>query len=396
MGMDSRKVTPKLASVVVHLAAEIRSFARTEQTTDTVLTAKVSESTIRRLAKEVGLELADLEETDELNADKESVAPEIAVVSCDGGRIRTRVPDNGRGVELSGENGWKEDKVASFERMDSNAEHMEGIDPCPELPTSFRTVEKVAKITEKRVLEVELPNDPADERVVYEGPKRILRTTIGSMANSKEFGVKMRREARRRQLHRARRRAFLADGLNWNWTIWEEHFSSFVPILDFIHAIEYVFTASEALHTNDQDVWTSYAKYITLCWQGRVAVVIDELTKACVALGIDLDVGVEDDDPHKPITDAIRYLTNNQSKMNYPSYRRQGLPVTSSPMESLVKQINLRVKGTEMFWDDPDGAEAILQIRAAALSDDGRLEDYLNKRPGHPFVRRTTPAATVA
>ena len=246
------------------------------------------------------------------------------------------------------------------------------------------------------MLEAQLPNDPTDERVVYEGPKRILRTTIGSMANSQKFGVKMRREARRRQLHRARKRAFIADGLNWNWTIWEEHFSSFVPILDFIHAIEYVFTASDALHTNDQDVWTSYTKYITLCWQGRVSAVIDELTKACVALGIDLDVGVEDDDPHKPITDAIRYLTNNQSKMNYPSYRRQGLPVTSSPMESLVKQINLRVKGTEMFWDDPDGAEAILQVRAAALSDDGRLEDYLDKRPGHPFVRRTTPATTAA
>jgi hypothetical protein len=166
--------------------------------------------------------------------------------------------------------------------------------------------------------------------------------------------------------------------------------------LDFIHAIEYVFTASDALHTNDQDVWTSYTKYITLCWQGRVSAVIDELTKACVTLGIDLDVGVEDDDPHKPITDAIRYLTNNQSRMNYPSYRRQGLPVTSSPMESLVKQINLRVKGTEMFWDDPDGAEAILQVRAAALSDDGRLEDYLDKRPGHPFVRRTTPDTSAA
>ena len=60
-------------------------------------------------------------------------------------------------------------------------------------------------------------------------------------------------------------------------------------------------------------------------------------------------------------------------------------------MESLVKQINLRVKGTEMFWDDPDGAEAILRLRAASLSDDGRLDRHLATRPGHPFLRRTTP-----
>jgi hypothetical protein len=82
--------------------------------------------------------------------------------------------------------------------------------------------------------------------------------------------------------------------------------------------------------------------------------------------------------------------------MDYPQYRRLGLPVTSAPMESLIKQMNLRVKGTEMFWDDPDGAEAILHLRAAALSEDGRLDDYLSKRPGWSFHRRATHIANAA
>jgi hypothetical protein len=77
--------------------------------------------------------------------------------------------------------------------------------------------------------------------------------------------------------------------------------------------------------------------------------------------------------------------------MDYAQYRREGLPITSSPMESLIKQINHRVKGTEMFWLHPEGAEAILQIRAASLCEDGRLEEYLRRRPGHPFVRRPRP-----
>ena len=59
-------------------------------------------------------------------------------------------------------------------------------------------------------------------------------------------------------------------------------------------------------------------------------------------------------------------------------------------MDSLVKQINHRVKGTEMFWDRPQGAERILQIRAAILSDDDRLDRYLKHRPGSPYVRRST------
>ena len=47
--------------------------------------------------------------------------------------------------------------------------------------------------------------------------------------------------------------------------------------------------------------------------------------------------------------------------MRYDAYRKQGLPLTSSLMESVVKQVNQRVKGTEKFWSE-EGAEAILQV----------------------------------
>ena len=66
-------------------------------------------------------------------------------------------------------------------------------------------------------------------------------------------------------------------------------------------------------------------------------------------------------------------------------------------MESLVKEINVRVKGTEKFWNDGPSAEAILQLRAAALCDDDRLSHFLQNRPGHPFhpnASRLPPLAT--
>ena len=62
--------------------------------------------------------------------------------------------------------------------------------------------------------------------------------------------------------------------------------------------------------------------------------------------------------------------------------------MTTAWMASLVKGVNSRVKGTEMFWNDPEGAEAILQVRAAALCDDERLAKHLGSRPGCPFTRR--------
>ncbi len=65
--------------------------------------------------------------------------------------------------------------------------------------------------------------------------------------------------------------------------------------------------------------------------------------------------------------------------MNYPDYRRQGLPITSSHIESTIKQINQRVKGSEKFWTT-DGGEALLQLRADQLSDTQPLSCYWNRR----------------
>ena len=84
----------------------------------------------------------------------------------------------------------------------------------------------------------------------------------------------------------------------------------------------------------------------------------------------------------------MTYLQNNQDRMNYPAYRQMGLPVTSCLVESLIKQFNQRVKGSEKFWSRPDKAEAILQVRAALLSDDDRLAHHIRTRPGRSIRRR--------
>ena len=63
--------------------------------------------------------------------------------------------------------------------------------------------------------------------------------------------------------------------------------------------------------------------------------------------------------------------------MDCPRYRQLGLPLTSALMESCIKEINYRVKGSEKFWNNPSGADAILALKAASLSEDNRLENCL-------------------
>src|SRR5262249_6448393 len=92
-------------------------------------------------------------------------------------------------------------------------------------------------------------------------------------------------------------------------------------------------------------------------------------------------------EPREVLRKTLTYLGHNESRMKYAEYRRAGLPVTSSIVESLIKEVNYRVKGTEKFWDNPEGAEAILQVRAALLSDDERLARHIEQRPGRAFRR---------
>jgi hypothetical protein len=177
----------------------------------------------------------------------------------------------------------------------------------------------------------------------------------------------METEADSRGFFQARKQAYVCDGLPYNWTIQERHFPTFVLILDFAHAIERVYEAARAVTDGAEATWQCYTQWAAACWQGRVA-------------------------------DAITYLQNNQSRMDYPRYRREGLPLTSAHMESLVKEINYRVKGTEKFWADGPSAEAILQLRAAAaLCDDDRLTRHMTARPGNPFHPnvKATPAMSL-
>jgi hypothetical protein len=345
-------------------------------------------------------------------------APGLAAVSVDGGRIMTRATA-GRGVH---DRAWKETKNGCLMTMSSSpSEH----DPHPELPACFsdRTyVEQLVRdvhssVVGERGKSPENPTISAETSAVTASsgessgtgragrrskkswrPERLVRTCISSMVFSDEFGTLVAGEAQRRGFYEAARRAFLGDGQAWNWTLHATHFPDFVAITDFVHPLGYVYDAAKVLAPSDP--WPLYLRATTACWQGRVADFLNELRTWQGAHPAPSEGKLPDDDPRSIIQSVVTYLKNNEPRMNYPEYRRQGLPVSTSMIESLIKEMNFRVKGTEKFWNRPEGAEQILQIRAAALCDDDRLSQWILNRQGSYFYRRSTreeaPLATLA
>jgi hypothetical protein len=401
LGFDARELTPLLVQRIAVAAAEARSFERAAIVMKQVGDQGVSAKTIERVVHDVGPELAQRRDadpkTDDALAMRPENPPELAVVECDGGRIRTREPGHGPGVHCTTE-GWRESKNAVLIRASRT---VSTDDPQPEPPACFCNTEHVAKIAETEALSVS-PSSPASEpeqrREGYTEPsqpgrdqdwrpKRLVRTVLSSIAESKDFGKQMEREAKRRRFFEAKAKAFLGDGLPWNWSIWKRHFGEFTPILDFVHVLSYLFLTAKAVHDVPEDAWSQYLAWMRGAWQGDVAQVLDELRALQAKRGVP-DGDPPDSDPRKVLATTINYLENNRDRMKYPEYRQVGLPVTTAWMESLVKEMNYRVKGTEMFWNDPQGAEAILQVRAASLCDDERLAKHLRNRTGCAFTRR--------
>jgi hypothetical protein len=230
---------------------------------------------------------------------------------------------------------------------------------------------------------------PAPQRQKVDWPpKRLVRTCVATQQNSDTFGPLVAQEAYARGFFSAPRRAFLGDGLKYNWTIQRKWFKDFEPIADFIHPLSYLYVAATAVSKSQEDRWQLYLGWMTACWQGRVGEVLQELVQWQERLGPILpEEKPAGSDARVVVGKAVTYLENNQARMDYPRYRRLGLPVTSSAVESLIKEFNHRVKGTEKFWNRPEGTERILQVRAAVLSEDDRLSKHLKSRPGSPHRR---------
>jgi hypothetical protein len=367
----------------------------------------ISPRHVQHLTQEVGVDLARQRDAQAVQRRRRQLPPRVAqtpaavVVEIDGGRLRTRACGQGPGVHQA-EN--KEDKIACLATLESVAY---ANDPKPEPPPTFLQPRRVQRLVQQMAGQAGEPRDESaveqavtEERMEDEPPgggvaddvgtpKCRLRTCVASMAESRSFAPMVAAEAQARDFYAASRRAFVADGLAYNWSIHHGYFSDFEPIVDFLHVVCYLYKAAWGLADEAASRWSLYEGWLRQCWQGRVSEVVGELRGHQQRVGCPpAESEVPASDVRRLVAEALSYLEHNACRMDYPRYRRLGLPTTSSLVESLVGDFNARVKSKQKYWNRGQGAEAILQVRAAYLSEDGRLQRYFAQRPGNPYRRR--------
>jgi hypothetical protein len=401
--LDSHDFSPTILGKIVRAAARSTSFDAAAESLADEAEVQISSRQAGRIAHEIGAQLQQerdqrVDAFEDKQATPESpVVPRLAAVFVDGGRLHTRSDEPGQGPGVR-DPAWREDKVADLVTMSTQSHDT---DPHPQLPACFTRKKDVVELVQglagqgalTDVVERDDAETPSltvfapaeDEPKPSWPPEPLVRTCMATLESSDEFGPMVAAEAHRRNFFAAQDRAFLGDGGAWIWTLQRTYFPTFEPIVDFVHVLSYIYLAAKAAGGPATAVWERYLGWATACWQGRVAAVLEELRAIHEAMPPPQDLeGLKSTDPYEVIRVTIGYLTNNRPRMDYPRYRRAGLPTCSGLVESLVKQFNRRVKGTEKFWN-PSQAETILQLRAAYLSDDERLTRHLKTRPISPY-----------
>lgn len=198
-------------------------------------------------------------------------------------------------------------------------------------------------------------------------------TYVSSLASIDQFGPVLRREALRRGLGSAATVVVLIDGAEGLEHMGHDCFAGCLQIVDFYHALDQAGDVLEALlgsktHPAYPARQSRWAKLLLKNGVEKLIVQTRQEAAACNrAQAVEKELG---------------YFVRNVARMQYGTFRQQGLFIGSGVIEAGCKTvIGSRCKQSGMFWSLP-GAENILALRCVHASRrlDGFWKYRLNQR----------------
>jgi hypothetical protein len=256
----------------------------------------------------------------------------VAVVERDGGRLQIRdehfgskdnEPNNNIAIDSPHwpaesaaaprlrEGHWREDQVGCVLTLESE---VTATDPGPTIPAVFveprYALNLAQEIGQCRVPEAAPagpPRPPAEPPPNRPGrPEVVSCTTVASRQTIEAFGPTLAATAWQEGYFQADRQGFLGDGSAANWGVWRKYFPRSVGILDFIHALGYVFSAAMAGRSFAVG-WPVYVTWIGWVWSGEVARVVEALAARLAELGGPPTAG-EEGSPRQIVSPSKNYF----------------------------------------------------------------------------------------
>jgi len=181
---------------------------------------------------------------------------------------------------------------------------------------------------------------------------------LSTFAPIAEFGLLMRKDARRRGSGTAGKIILLLDGALGLENHGKINFPGALQIVDFYHAVEHLKELLEALFGKGHpDVKKLLGQWKRWLLRDRVQKIID--------LAKEQSRGRAGEEK---VTQALHYFEHNVERMQYGTYRQLGYFIGSGVVEAGCKTlIGGRCKQSGMFWTRP-GAQSVLALRCIRAS----------------------------
>jgi Uncharacterised protein family (UPF0236) len=194
-------------------------------------------------------------------------------------------------------------------------------------------------------------------------------TYVSNMGPLEDFGPLLRQEAIRRGLGQAKEVVFLVDGAEGLENMGHLNFKDATQIVDFYHGADHAGKVVEALLGSKEhpEYKARRSRWVRRLLGNGVKNLIEETRQECAG---------------KPqaqkVYEELGYFVHNLQRMQYRTFRRQGLFIGSGVIEAGCKTlIGSRCKQSGMFWGKP-GAENILALRCIHASH--RRDEFWKER----------------
>jgi hypothetical protein len=318
LGLEGGK-TPALARLVCLEGADQNSYQQAEEHLKETGGIHISARQIQRLVQQVGAAAQTWQEREALKPLPESKPVPGFYVSADA----TGVPM--RKEELEGRKG---------KQPDGGAKTRSAYLGC--VFTQHKTDEKGHPVRD------------------YEST-----TYVSNMGPLEEFGPLLRQEAIRRGMGQAQKVVFLVDGAEGLENMGHLNFKDAIQIVDFYHGADHAGDVVAALLGSKEhpEYKARRSRWVRRLLGNGVKNLIEETRNECAG---------------KPqaqqVYEELGYFVHNIERMQYRTFRRQGLFIGSGVVEAGCKTvIGSRCKQSGMFWGTP-GAENILALRCIHAS----------------------------
>lgn len=202
-------------------------------------------------------------------------------------------------------------------------------------------------------------------------PRPVNKRMYATFKSYRALFVWLKAEAVRRGYGttKFRKVQFVADGADTLWALQQEFFPDAEVCLDWVHAVEKLWSCGKAIHRGSRtkrkslEVWVHAQK--KLLRTGKLKEVLATLQTALDGTAV---TGPGNKFRRKVLGDTIKHFAKNQGRMRYQRLRQQGLVISSGLIEGTVRHlVGMRLDGPGMRWGKAR-AEAVLHLRCALLN----------------------------